>query len=121
MASKYARQFTLPDGFPQLLKDFTREVLRADPGDIYTFGHDYFTEAIAQRNNPDQYGEQERLSVEELTERVGQLFMEADADGNGVLDRKEFKVVFVGLKEELNLTDKDVLEFQGLALSCNKR
>ena len=27
--------------------------------------------------------------------RVGELFEQADADGNGVLDRKEFKAVFV--------------------------
>jgi len=115
MASKYARQFALPDGFPQLLKDLTREVLRADPRDIHTFGYEYFSEAISRRNNPDEYAEPERLSVEELTEKVGQLFVDADADGNGVLDRKEFKSVFIGLKEELSLTDKDVLRIMAEA------
>lgn len=56
-----------------------------------------------------------RLTEEELVERVGALFQEADVDNNGVLDRKEFKVVFVGLQSELGLTDKDVLKIMAEA------
>jgi len=116
MAAKFARNFTLPEGFPQLLKDFTREVLRADPEDVYKFGHEYFSEAIERRNNPEDYGaEPERLSMEELKERIAQWFDEADADGNGVLDRKEFKKVFQGLQADLGLTDKDVLKIMAEA------
>ena len=31
MSSEYAREFTIPDGFADILKDFTRKVLRAMP------------------------------------------------------------------------------------------
>jgi len=118
MTSKYARQFSLPEGFPQLLKDFTREVLRAQTEDVYKFGFEYFTEAIKRRDNPDQYNDasaKTRLSPEELQERITALFTDADADGNGVLDRKEFKNVFNGLKEELDLDQKDVMKIMAEA------
>lgn len=32
MSSRYQQQFTIPDGFPALLKDFTREILRSQVG-----------------------------------------------------------------------------------------
>jgi hypothetical protein len=35
--------FALPPGFPTLLKDFAREVLRHQPPDIHAFGAEYFT------------------------------------------------------------------------------
>jgi len=105
-----------PEGFPQLLKDFTREVLRSDPESIHQFGYEYFSEAITRRNNPDDYdATPERLSMEELTARIGEWFNKADEDGNNVLDRKEFKAVFQDLKAELNLTDKDILKIMAEA------
>ena len=52
MASKYARRFALPEGFPQILKDFTREVLRSQTDDINKFAYEYFTEAIRRRDSP---------------------------------------------------------------------
>ena len=64
MAAKYARQFKLPEGFPQLPKDFTREVLRSDPESIHQFGYEYFSEVVTRRNNPDDYdATPERLSA----------------------------------------------------------
>lgn len=39
---------------------------------------------------------------------VSFLFDQADADGNGVLDRAEFKAVFVALKSELGLSNKAI-------------
>jgi len=122
MASKYARQFSLPNGFPEILKDFTREVLRSQTEDMYKFGYEYFTEQIRRRDNPQDYQEQgeesgdpNRLSGEELKLKIEQLFTEADADGNGYLDRKEFKQVFNGLQEELGLTKKDVIKIMAEA------
>jgi Ca2+-binding EF-hand superfamily protein len=112
MASKYARQFNVPDGFAEVLKDFTREVLRSQAPNIYQFGYEYFSEAMARRENPDADGEMPsmRLNREELKAKIEQLFKDADADGNGVLDRNEFKQVFEGLTSELNLTKKDIMK-----------
>jgi hypothetical protein len=42
MASKYLQKFPVPDGFQELLADFTREVLRAQPKNIVEFAAHYF-------------------------------------------------------------------------------
>ncbi|CAD8152590.1 unnamed protein product [Paramecium octaurelia] len=42
MASKYLQKYPVPEGFNQILHDFTREVLRDQPEDIVKYGVDYF-------------------------------------------------------------------------------
>ncbi|MEW5305687.1 MAG: hypothetical protein WDW38_011501 [Sanguina aurantia] len=42
MSSKYQAPFTIPEAFPELLKYFTREVLRSQPENIYDFGAHFF-------------------------------------------------------------------------------
>ena len=46
MPSKYGKQYAVPKEFPSVLKSFTREVLRAQPNDIYEFGAQYFLSLI---------------------------------------------------------------------------
>ena len=53
MSSKYSQQFDVPEGFPDLLRDFTREVLRAQPaGDvaILEFGEQFFKQLAKKRD-----------------------------------------------------------------------
>eukprot|EP00618_Florenciella_parvula_P021115 CAMPEP_0119542470 /NCGR_PEP_ID=MMETSP1344-20130328/53596_1 /TAXON_ID=236787 /ORGANISM="Florenciella parvula, Strain CCMP2471" /LENGTH=62 /DNA_ID=CAMNT_0007586687 /DNA_START=40 /DNA_END=228 /DNA_ORIENTATION=+ len=47
MASKYAKEFKVPEGFPETLRDFTREVLRDQPAEIDKYGYDYFMKKLA--------------------------------------------------------------------------
>lgn len=42
MASKYLQKYPVPQGFPDVLHDFAREVLRDQPENIYEFGYLYF-------------------------------------------------------------------------------
>ena len=42
MASKYLQKYPIPGEFPQLLHDFTKEVLRDQPDDIFEYGYQYF-------------------------------------------------------------------------------
>mmetsp|Transcript_24218 Transcript_24218/g.37311 ORF Transcript_24218/g.37311 Transcript_24218/m.37311 type:complete len:82 (+) Transcript_24218:10-255(+) len=42
MASKYRKKYQLPDGFYNVLEDFSREVLRDQPQDILEFSFLYF-------------------------------------------------------------------------------
>ena len=56
-----------------------------------------------------------KMSNDQLIERVASLFSQADADGNGFLDRKEFKQVFVSLKEELGLSNKVIKQIMAEA------
>jgi hypothetical protein len=49
MSSRYQTQFSIPEGFPQLLKTFSREVLRCQPPNIYKFGARYFAQLVEAR------------------------------------------------------------------------
>ena len=42
MASKYLQKFPVPEGFPEVLADLTREVLREQPKNIVEFAANYF-------------------------------------------------------------------------------
>lgn len=42
--------FTIPDGFPELLQDFTVSVLRERPSDVVEYAVTYFTDLANQRN-----------------------------------------------------------------------
>ena len=109
MTSRYRKKFTVPDGFAALLKDFTREVLREQPSDIYDYGAQYFADMnqrqveAAQDAQPVDITE---LSEEELHDFILDLFLVADDDKNGYLDRKEFKTVLQSA--EMGLTSKDI-------------
>ncbi len=92
MVSKYGKDFTVPKDFPSVLKAFTREVLRSQPGNIYEFGAAYFSELMSQSQQEVEGGPMERLSPEQMEQVLVQLFREADVDGNNVLSLPEFKV-----------------------------
>lgn len=42
--------FTIPEGFPELLQDFTVSVLRERPGDVVEYAVTYFTDLATTRN-----------------------------------------------------------------------
>jgi hypothetical protein len=50
MASKYLQKYPIPGDFPQLLHDFTKEVLRDQPDDIFEYGYQYFKALEEVRN-----------------------------------------------------------------------
>ncbi|GMH87897.1 hypothetical protein TL16_g10997 [Triparma laevis f. inornata] len=79
----------------------------------------YFMELL-ERQESEMYDNAEgdapeRMSNDDLITKVGLLFDQADADGNGFLDRKEFKAVFVSLKEELGLSNKVIKQIMAEA------
>lgn len=114
MSSKYQKLFTIPEGFPALLKAFTREILRKQPGDIYEFGSTYFTDLLEQQrafvpeamlDNLDEHIKAFDLlnaSAGDVENFILELFMEADADQSGYLDRQEFSHVMKSSKLGLN-------------------
>jgi hypothetical protein len=51
MASKYLQKYPIPGEFPQLLHDFTKEVLRDQPDDIFEYGYQYF-KALEEVSHP---------------------------------------------------------------------
>jgi len=42
MASRYVEKFPVPDGFQEILHDFSLEVLRDQPENIYYYSYLYF-------------------------------------------------------------------------------
>jgi len=106
--SKYGKSYSVPTEFPSLLKAFTREVLRAQPADIYEFGAQYFSELLAQAEAAAaaQASGVRRLSPEELQELLTTIFHEADKDSSGALDHKEFKEVLH--MADLGLSEREV-------------
>ena len=42
MSSKYIKKYNIPPGFQDLLSEFTKEILRNQPEDIFDFGVEYF-------------------------------------------------------------------------------
>jgi Ca2+-binding EF-hand superfamily protein len=69
----------------------------------------------ASAGGGDEGGEGMRMSNDELLERVTYLFNAADVDGNGYLDRQEFKSVFESLKTELGLSNKAIKQIMAEA------
>eukprot|EP00792_Barthelona_sp_PAP020_P006044 TRINITY_DN2895_c0_g1_i1.p1 TRINITY_DN2895_c0_g1~~TRINITY_DN2895_c0_g1_i1.p1 ORF type:complete len:435 (-),score=125.90 TRINITY_DN2895_c0_g1_i1:74-1378(-) len=92
-SSKYSSKRNIPDEFPQIMMDFTREILRKltyeDISNIYEFGASYFQ---ALYNDEQAQGENilSRFSNNELESMIGELFMAADANGDGHLSWEEF-------------------------------
>lgn len=107
MPSKYGKQYAVPKEFPSVLKSFTREVLRAQPNDIYEFGAQYFSELLAQAEAAAaaENAGVRRLSPEELEQLLTQMFHEADVDGSGALSMTEFREVLK--MADLGLSDRE--------------
>ena len=43
-----AEQIVVPEQLPEILKDFSKEVIRSNPQDIIRFSRDYFTRKAAE-------------------------------------------------------------------------
>ena len=97
MSSAYfTKRLKVPDEFPEILKSFTREILRNQPSNIYEFGANYFAEMSAQANMlmaDGDDGAEQLFSAAEMEEYLSNLFHESDSDGNGWLDPQEFKEI----------------------------
>jgi hypothetical protein len=87
MSSKYQTGHQVPDEFPRILKDFVREILRYQPKNIYQFGAEYFEDKLHGSSNLSPL----QMSEEQLIQYLHNVFLSADADGSGLLDKKEFK------------------------------
>ena len=48
MASTYVKEFTVPPEMPEVLRDFTREVLRDQPEDVAKYGYEYFLKKMEE-------------------------------------------------------------------------
>eukprot|EP00908_Phaeocystis_cordata_P000638 Transcript_10700.p2 GENE.Transcript_10700~~Transcript_10700.p2 ORF type:complete len:440 (-),score=241.63 Transcript_10700:83-1402(-) len=116
MVSKYGNEFSVPQEFPSVLKAFTREILRSQPGNIYEFGAAYFSELCAQRDAMEAQeaaGTGGRPTPDQIVDMLNNLFLSADADGSGSLDVMEFGVLMK--KAELGLPKNELIRLMAEA------
>jgi Ca2+-binding EF-hand superfamily protein len=97
------KEYQLPHGFLEVLKNFTKELLRSSitVDEIYSFGRDYFSQLSSESGDG-------LPSAVELTEIILSTFMQADAEGKGYLDYTEFRNLFLSLSDQLQLSERDV-------------
>ncbi len=51
LPARYTTSLDIPQEFPLILKEFTREILREQPANIYEFGVTYFKKKVEERSN----------------------------------------------------------------------
>ena len=100
-------QFSIPDGFADILKSFTREVLRDQPEDINAYAAEYFA-ALAAQQAPTSENEDLNIDMGGLRERIENMFVSADVEGKGYLNRTQFMEVMSTVQGELNMSDADL-------------
>ncbi|KAF0972109.1 hypothetical protein FDP41_009805 [Naegleria fowleri] len=95
MSHKYQKDFSFPPKFQETLRDFTREVLRVQPSNIYRFGYDYFTKLAKEMEMKQQ---QEAFStaesnVTQASKVGGYLNSQSSTSEEEEEDMDEYKVV----------------------------
>ena len=111
MASKYQKRVGLPEEFPTLLKDFTREVLRAQPADVYRFGAKYFEDVAHQMQGVHSadamaHGPGEEDEVSKVEGELLRRFQEDDVERNGYVPGTRVRNV---LERTLHLSQPETL------------
>jgi len=115
MSSKFAKQYQIPPEFPDILKDFTREVLRNQPSNINEFAAKYFdclaNGLPADLPEGDRQDELPGLSADEVEAIIRDLFTKYDKDQSGTLDAGEFKTLMEDLQERLDFPRDEIYRF----------
>ena len=102
---------SIPEGFPDLLKEYTRELLRGQPQDIYSWSAKYF----AERAPPSQGESKLELDLDALRSQIEQMFMNADRGNKGFLSRIEARKLIETLTDDFKLTEADVRQIMAEA------
>ncbi|OQR94538.1 hypothetical protein ACHHYP_01133 [Achlya hypogyna] len=113
MASRYAKTIKVPDGFPDTLRNFAREVLRQQEKlksreDILQFGMKYFKDLAEKRagiHNGPTFATEKYMTMadEEIDEFLWQVFRAADPANSGHVDITDFRKVFADIVDYLKL------------------
>lgn len=76
-----AEQIAVPPALPQVLKDWTKAVIRENPTDLLAFSHRWFDDKTRL--------ESRRRAAEHQVRRMKQLFEAYDVDGQGRMEAKQ--------------------------------
>ena len=111
MTSKYAKQLDIPSDFPNVLRDLSREILRAvtyesiqgTEEEILAFASKHFKKMARQ-------GRATRFNRRKIMNAAMELFKSADEDDSGDLDAYEVANVFRALGSDLGITSNFQIE-----------
>lgn len=112
MSTKYQTDHQVPAEFPRILKEFVREILRYQPKNIYEFGAQYFENKLEGSNQLSPL----QMSREQLMSYLHNVFLSADTDGSGLLDKKEFKKLMKS--SEINIPKKAIKLLYSEVIHC---
>jgi Ca2+-binding EF-hand superfamily protein len=110
MNASYGNKITIPDGFASVLGDFTREILRDQPSDVYTYGAEYF-QALAAASTQTASNHLEggrKIDMASLEARIIDMFNAADEEGKGYLSRAQATGVVQNVASELSFSEAQV-------------
>ena len=95
-ATKYQHKFRLPPQFSDVLHDFTREVLRNQPTDIYEWAANYFKDKALKEDGVDtRKMDEAELGTNEMTWKLSDALYEYDEKKQGELYPHLIKRVLV--------------------------
>jgi len=109
-SAAFAQPVSMPAEFPEILKDFTREILRHQPDEIYDFGVKYFDQKC-HTGKDTNFGFGDDISLEEIEKEVQALFERYDEDKSGYLETNEFRLLLKDLRTRLPFITEDDLQF----------
>ncbi|KAH7476690.1 hypothetical protein PRIC1_000700 [Phytophthora ramorum] len=140
MASKYAKSMQIPADFPDILRNFTREVLRQQgkvetKEAIYAFGSQHFKELVAKQSGANRAVNDAAMSAltpayikmeeEAIKELMLVAFNDAQQQDEGMATHEQFKQILDGVGEQLQLSPTELKalyaeadENEGGVISC---
>eukprot|EP00644_Phytophthora_capsici_P004180 jgi/Phyca11/7097/fgenesh1_pm.PHYCAscaffold_17_\ len=119
MASKYAKPMQIPAEFPDILRNFAREVLRQQgkvetKEAIYTFGSQYFKDLVSKHSGANKVINEAAINAltpayikmgeGEIKELVVDAFKDAQQQDEGLVIYEQFKQILDGVGEQLQLS-----------------
>jgi len=115
MASKFAVHYGIPKEFPEVLKAFTREVLRVQPTNINEFAVKYFerkAQGVAESEAAGGGGILgPAVDVGDVENIVRDLFKRYDEDNSKSLDPREFKTLMTDLQDRMGFPPDEIYRF----------
>uniref|UniRef100_H3GCE1 EF-hand domain-containing protein n=1 Tax=Phytophthora ramorum TaxID=164328 RepID=H3GCE1_PHYRM len=123
MASKYAKSMQIPADFPDILRNFTREVLRQQgkvetKEAIYAFGSQHFKELVAKQSGANRAVNDAAMSAltpayikmeeEAIKELMLVAFNDAQQQDEGMATHEQFKQILDGVGEQLQLSPTEL-------------
>ncbi|CUG36939.1 Hypothetical protein, putative [Bodo saltans] len=138
-ATRYQQRQALPPNFAQVLKEYTREVLREQPSDVLAWSAQYFKKLaletdplLAQQPPPEHYAPSvENPELEVMSMKISKVFATMDDRNTGLLyshlvqralleafGLSKAQSLYILSCEYVNINDGGMLDYRQFARDC---